>query len=136
MSRTGRCLCGEVTYVLEGDPMAVVVCHCSHCQRQGGSAFSVNVIALEAQLAITGELRAYTETGEHDDGEYVRRRFCGTCGSPIVSEILQPGGVVAVKAGTLDDRTELSPAVEVWCVDRQPWAQLPGMLMSMDRETP
>lgn len=133
MAITGRCLCGAVTYELEGDPIATAVCHCDHCQRQSGGAFSVNLIALAGQLSIAGELRTYTETGENDDGEYVHRRFCGSCGSPIVSEMVQTGAV-AVKAGTLDDKSAVNPTVEVWCVDRQPWVELPGMAVSLDRE--
>ena len=133
MTRTGRCLCGQVTYELSDDPIATVVCHCDHCQRQSGGAFSVNVIVLPSQLAVSGELRTYTETGENDDGEYVHRRFCGSCGSPIVSELIQ-ANMVAVKAGTLEDRSTLAPNVEVWCVDRQPWVDLPGMQASLERE--
>ena len=134
MVQTGRCLCGEVTYELDGDVIATVVCHCEHCQRQGGGPFSVNLVAHEAQLTVHGTLQTYVETGEHDDGEYVRRRFCGSCGSPIVSELAQTEGVVAVKAGTLDDRSEVRPTVEVWCEHRQPWVELPGMAASLDRE--
>lgn len=133
MSRTGRCLCGEVTYSLEGDPIATAVCHCSNCQRVSGSAFSLNIIALEAQLSVDGTLVAYEETDESGDTVFVRRRFCGSCGSPIVSEMVQTG-LIAVKAGTLDERAELQPTVEVWCVDRQPWVELPAMAISMDRE--
>jgi hypothetical protein len=69
-----------------------------------------------------------------DDGVYVRRRFCGACGSPIVSELVRTDGVVAVKAGTLDDRSGLRPVVEAWCVDRQPWVALANMDVSLDRE--
>ena len=127
-------MCGDVTYELTGDPIATAVCHCEHCQRQSGGAFSVNVLVHESQLTVSGTLQTYVETGENDDGEYVRRRFCGSCGSPIVSEIVQSAGVVAVKAGTLDDRSDVRPTVEVWCVDRQPWAELPGMVASLDRE--
>ena len=127
-------MCGDVTYELAGDPIATAVCHCEHCQRQSGGAFSVNVVVHESQLTVSGTLQTYVETGENDDGEYVRRRFCGSCGSPIVSEIVQSAGVVAVKAGTLDDRSDVRPTVEVWCVDRQPWAELPGMVASLDRE--
>ncbi len=132
--RTGRCLCGDVSYELAGDLIATAVCHCDHCQRQGGGAFSVNLVAREAQLTVSGTLQTYVERGEHDDGEYVRRRFCGSCGSPIVSELVQRPGVIAVKAGTLDDRSDVRPTVEVWCVDRQPWVELPGMTTSLDRE--
>ena len=56
MAKTGRCLCGKVTYTFEGDPIATAVCHCSHCQRQGGSAFSVNLIAMSSQMTVNGEL--------------------------------------------------------------------------------
>jgi hypothetical protein len=135
MSRTGRCLCGAVTYEIEGDPIATAICHCDHCQRQSGSAFSVNVMVLQDQLAVTGELNTYEETGdEGGDTVYVRRRFCGSCGSAVASELVQSAGMVAVKAGTLDDRSDVQPQLEVWCVDRQPWVDIPGLAISLERE--
>ena len=72
--RTGRCLCGEVTYELAGDLIATAVCHCDHCQRQSGGAFSVNLIAHESQFSVNGELRTYEETGENNDAVYGERR--------------------------------------------------------------
>lgn len=132
--RTGRCLCGAVTFELSGDPIATAVCHCDHCQRQSGGAFSVNLVAHGSQLTINGELQTYEERGDRGDDVYVRRRFCGTCGSPIVSELAKTDGVIAIKAGVLDDRSGVKPTVEVWCVDRQPWVSLPGMAISLDRE--
>ena len=127
-------MCGAVTFELTGDLIATAVCHCDHCQRQSGGAFSVNLIAHESQLAIDGELRTYEERGELGDDVYVRRRFCPQCGSPIVSELAKTPGVIAVKAGVLDDKSAVNPTVEVWCVDRQPWVSLPGMAVSLDRE--
>ena len=132
--RTGRCLCGAVTYELDGDLIATAVCHCDHCQRQSGGAFSVNLVAHESQLTVNGELKTYEDRGERGDDVYVRRRFCAACGSPIVSELAKTTGVIAVKAGTLDDRSTVQPTVEVWCVERQPWVSLPGMAISLDRE--
>lgn len=132
--RTGRCLCGAVTFELSGDLIATAICHCDHCQRQSGGAFSVNLVAHESQLTLHGELKTYEERGELGDDVYVRRRFCPECGSPIVSELAKTPGVIAVKAGVLDDRSTVLPNVEVWCVDRQPWVTLPGMAVSLDRE--
>lgn len=132
--QTGRCLCGAVTYELSGDLITTAICHCDHCQRQSGGAFSVNLIALESQLSISGDLTTYEDRGEHGDDVYVRRRFCGSCGSPIVSELVKTGGVIAVKAGTLDDKSTVHPGVEAWCVDRQPWVSLPDIAVSLDRE--
>ncbi|MGB0113440.1 MAG: GFA family protein [Ilumatobacteraceae bacterium] len=134
MTRTGRCLCGAITYEVSGDLIATAVCHCDNCQRQSGGAFSVNLVVHESQLAVSGDLSTFEDRGEHGDAVYVRRQFCGQCGSPIVSALVQTDGVVAVKAGTLDDRSEVLPAVEVWCETKQPWVDLPGMAMSLDRE--
>ncbi len=74
--QTGRCLCGAVTWELTGDLIATAICHCDHCQRQSGGAFSVNLIALESQLSVSGDLKTYEDRGEHGDDVYVRRRFC------------------------------------------------------------
>lgn len=127
-------MCGKVTYSIEGDLLATAVCHCDHCQRQGGSAFSVNLVAHESQLTVNGALSNFDETNDQGDELYVRRRFCGSCGSPIVSELSVPEGIVAIKAGTLDDKSDVAPTIEAWCVDRQPWVSLPGMAVSMERE--
>jgi hypothetical protein len=131
---TGHCLCGSVTFEFTGEPVATAVCHCDHCQRQNGGAFSVNLIMHESQLTINGTLSTYEDRGENGDAVYVRRRFCPGCGASIVSELAQRDGIVAVKAGVLDDKSQVKPSVEVWCVDRQPWVSLPGMAVSLERE--
>ena len=135
MSMTGRCLCGAVTWELSGDIIATAVCHCEHCQRQSGGAFSVNLVAHESQLSVDGDLSMYGDPGNDPTGTvHVERRFCGTCGSPIVSALTGTEGVIAVKAGTLNDRSAVRPNVQAWCVDRQPWVELDGMDVSLDRE--
>ena len=134
MTQTGRCLCGQISYELSGDVIATAVCHCDHCQRQSGGAFSVNLIAMEGQLAVSGELTTFEDRGENDDAVYVYRRFCGSCGSPIYSAMIEPAGLIAVKAGTLDEKSAVAPNVEAWCEQKQPWVDLPGIAVSMDRE--
>lgn len=134
MTMTGHCLCGQVGWELTGDLIATAVCHCDHCQRQSGGAFSVNLVAHESQLAVTGDLTVYEDRGEHGDAVYVLRKFCGSCGSPIVSVLTGANGMITVKAGTLDDRSSVAPNVQVWCSHKQPWVDLPGMAVSLDRE--
>ena len=135
MTVTGRCLCGDVSYEIAGDLIATAVCHCDHCQRQSGGAFSVNLVAHESQLTVSGTLTTYEDKGD-DGGDtvYVLRRFCGSCGSPIVSALVETEGVIAIKAGTLDVKTDIQPTVEAWCEHRQPWVELPAMAISLDRE--
>lgn len=113
--------------------MATAVCHCEHCQRQSGAAFSTNLIAQADQLTVSGDMATYEDRGRTGDAVYVRRRFCGDCGSPIVSEVMEPQGMIAVKAGTLNDTSEVRPILQAWCVDKQPWVDL-GEMTAMDRE--
>ena len=95
----------------------------------------MNLVAHSSQLSVNGALNVYGDPGNDPSGTvHVERRFCGTCGSPIVSELMGTDGVIAVKAGTLDDRSAVQPNVQAWCVDRQPWVELPGMDVSLDRE--
>lgn len=127
MAQTGSCLCGKVSYEISGDVLAVALCHCDHCQRQSGGAFSTNLVVQPDQLSVSGDLAVYEDRGRTGDGVYVLRKFCGDCGSPIVSELTGPG-ILAVKAGTLDDRSGVEPTVQVWCDEKQPWVDLPGMI--------
>ncbi|MGS1109354.1 GFA family protein [Achromobacter anxifer] len=119
---SGGCLCGAVRYVVREAPAAVALCHCTHCQKQSGSAFSVNLVVDPARLELTGELSAFVDRA--DSGAQVYRRFCGSCGSPIVSEIPAKPAHVFVKAGTLDDASAVRPTVQVWCGSAQPWLNL------------
>jgi hypothetical protein len=135
MTQTGRCQCGNITYEITGDLIATAVCHCDHCQRQSGAAFSVNLVVHESQMAVSGDLNTFEDRGEHGDAVYVYRRFCGQCGTPIFSAMVEPAEILAVKAGTLDDRSGVKPTVEVWCDHKQPWVELPGMAVSLAQES-
>ncbi|MCW2998373.1 MAG: hypothetical protein JWN65_1922 [Solirubrobacterales bacterium] len=118
---TGHCLCGAMTYRVDGDPIMTVVCHCDDCQRQGGGAFSVNVIADRAAVRVEGTtMTTYTTVGT-DTGQERERQFCSTCGSPVLTLLAEAPQWAILKAGTLDDRSALAPALELWCDSAQSW---------------
>ena len=123
--REGGCLCGAVRYVLKAEPQVTAVCHCTHCQRQSGGVFSVNLVVPEAAYAQTGETKVFQDRG--DSGKPVWRHFCADCGSPIISTIELMPGVVMVKAGTLDDLAGITPSLEVYTDHAADWmAPIPG----------
>lgn len=124
MSLEGGCNCGAVRYRIAGDPVAVAQCHCRNCQRQSGSAFSLNLLVRASAAEIAGILTTY-EDRDTESGRPVLRKFCGTCGSPIVSVPTPGNGMLIVKAGTLDDPAAVTPRVSVWTDTRLPWVALP-----------
>jgi hypothetical protein len=98
----GGCLCGNVRYSSDAEPVMTAVCHCSHCQTQTSSAFSILVAVPKGSLRIEGEpLRAYETQGE--SGQPIIRKFCPNCGSPVVSDVAVTLDLEWIKAGTLDD---------------------------------
>ena len=113
MTRTGHCLCGAISYRFEGDPLAVVLCHCDDCQRHSGAAFSINVIVPRPALEIDGSPRVHATTGT-ENGNPRERLFCGDCGSPMFTMLAEQPEIAIVKAGTLDDRSGLVPTAELW----------------------
>ena len=117
--RTGRCLCGAISYTLKSEPTMMAVCHCTHCQRQSGGVFSTNIMIAEADYTQSGETKVYRDKG--DSGQAVWRHFCGECGSPILSKVGAMPGMVIVKAGTLNDWSGLAPTIEVYTDHAAPW---------------
>lgn len=120
----GHCLCGAISYSCDADPVFTAVCHCRHCQRQTGSAFSVVVGVPAEAFALEGDTVGEFVTVGEDHGEDSLRRFCTACGSPLTTTSDRTPGVVIIKAGTLDDPSWLDPQIEVWGRSAQPWVAL------------
>lgn len=123
---TGRCLCGQVRYSVDGEPAMQVNCHCKNCQRQSGSAFSTIIGVAQDALSIKGAFKTYDDRGE--SGEAVLRDFCPNCGSPLFSRVAVAPGLVFIKVGTLDDTSAFAPAMHLWTKSKQQWVELAGQL--------
>jgi hypothetical protein len=119
----GGCLCGSVRYASDAEPVMTAVCHCKHCQRQTGSAFSPLVAIPKGTLDIDRTfLNVFNDIGE--SGLSVKRSFCSKCGSPVTSDVEAMPGLEWIKAGTLDDTSWLNPTVNIWCDSAQHWTHI------------
>ena len=130
MTMTGQCLCGAVSYKIEGDMQMCGVCHCKNCQRQAGSSYSVLFAVGDDQIEITGDLTTYDD--HSDTGNVVHRHFCGTCGSPAKTSLPTQPGVTFIKAGTLDDTSVLKPSIHFWTGSKQGWVTINADVPQMD----
>ena len=131
----GGCLCGAVRYKSESEPVMTGVCHCRHCQRQTGTSFSILVAVPKGSLQFEGRpLAAFNDIGE--SGQPVIRKFCPSCGSPIMSDVAATPTLDWIKAGTLDDVSWLKPQVNMWCETAQPWVEMGEGLPQFPRNPP
>ncbi len=124
--RSGGCLCGAVRFEVRWPPLMVATCSCKNCQKQAGSALSIIAVLPRDGLAVTGELTTYVDQAE--SGNAVFRRFCGRCGSPVVTDTPAAAeqGIIFIKAGTLDEASDLVPSIHYWTCSAQDWVVFPG----------
>jgi hypothetical protein len=120
--REGGCQCGRVRYRITAQPLMLVACHCSECQRQSGSAFGLSLIVPQGGVSIQGELKIFERSS--DSGRPLKCFFCPECGTRIYH---QPAyaPVVNMRAGTLDDTSGLEPKMHAWTSSKQPWVSIP-----------
>ena len=70
----GSCHCGQIAYVVEGDPDKVMECNCSHCSRKGYLLWFVPRDKLTIKTPESA-LAHYT-FNKH----VIRHHFCPKCG--------------------------------------------------------
>ena len=124
---SGSCLCGQVHVTLSSDPVISAVCHCTHCQKTAGAAFSTVLLMPANAVSVEGPVISYGDRA--DSGVAVSRTFCGNCGSPIEtsSEDTQVQQLRIIKAGLFAGVREFSPQLELFCSSRLSWVPaLPG----------
>lgn len=124
----GSCLCGNITYTCDAEPLVTANCHCKHCQGSTGSAFSTVVVVPADSVEISGETLAIFVTTSEETGLPGQRHFCTNCGSPLLTKSDDSTGLVYLKAGTLNDTSRVSPVLDVWTDSKQEWSDHGGRI--------
>lgn len=129
---TGGCLCGAVRFESSAEPKMIVACHCRTCQKNTGSAFSLNVAMPADEVTVTGDtVRTYKESNEAG-GPPFYRSFCSNSRSPISGRGDAYPGVLFLKAGTFDDPSWIKPSAHMWCAEKQPWVDIDEDVQKFD----
>lgn len=121
MQVSGSCHCGSIHFTADTDPSKVMVCHCTDCQRLTGSAFRVVVPAPMASFKLHGEPKRYVKVGE--SGARRTQAFCPECGSPLYAVALDKPSHVSLRVGTLDQRAQFLPYLQIWERSALSWAK-------------
>lgn len=131
----GGCLCGSMRYEINAEPVVAAVCHCTHCRRQSGSAFSTVAGFPADAVTLTGDtLASFKDTG--DSGMPVIRKFCRQCGSPLFSDAASAPGLMFFKTGTLDQPERIPMGLEIWCSAKLPETTVAEGLPQFDGNPP
>lgn len=116
---SGRCLCGEISYSIDIEPLFTGNCHCKDCQRSSGSAFIPAMVFPEKNVSIIGTAKYFDSTS--DSGSIHSRGFCPNCGSQLFAKFNTMPGMLGVKAGTLDNPSSYVPKLNFYVASAAPW---------------
>lgn len=109
----GSCLCGAVSITLRAAHREVDVCHCSMCQKWGGSMYA----GIECEdFDIAGEQVIST----YRSSEWAERAFCGKCGSNLWYKFLPTGNRTFV-AGMFNLPEGLSIKHQIFIDEKPDW---------------
>lgn len=121
----GGCDCGKIRYRLHAEPIVVKCCHCRACQRQTGSAFTVNVVIEAEHVELLGDAPEPSNL-ETLSGHGQQNMRCPSCKVSVWSVFNQAGGkAFFMRGGTLDDTARLEPDLHIYTESKQPWVVIP-----------
>ncbi len=72
----GSCLCGAVTFDVDGDFPPPSACHCSQCRKQSGHFWASSYVPYDRLRITRAEGLAW-----YSASDIARRGFCRNCGS-------------------------------------------------------
>jgi hypothetical protein len=131
VSLRGECLCRSVGYEVFDAFEYALICHCSDCRRQTGSAFKpfggiatdpLNLVRGQDQLSLYGDERG------HD-------AHCKQCGS-LLDSLVRDGKYVHVTFGSLVDVPSIFPSAHIYVGSKAPSHTICDGLLQYDELPP
>lgn len=135
MKIDGGCHCGEITFEAEVDPDEVTICHCTDCQTLGAGAFRVGAVARQGTLKfLSGKPKIYVKTAQ--SGTKRAQAFCADCGTQIYSTSVGDDEPKAyrLRVGTIAQRGQLKPSVQIWHRSAQSWVSDIGSIRTVETQ--
>lgn len=130
MPSSGSCLCGRVSYMVNGPLRPVVYCHCTQCRKQSGH-FVAATSADDMDLAIEGaeHLHWYAATSD------AKRGFCSHCGSLLFWKAIG-GAKTSIMAGGFDYLSGIVEGHHIFCADKGDYYEITDELERFDAYPP
>ncbi len=114
MNKTGKCMCGAVSFEIRDVQTEFGCCHCEMCQRWAGSALLGFTVP---QDTVTFEGIENVATLQSSD--WAERSWCSKCGSGLWYRETATG-TYHMPVGLLDDQTGMKLVTEIFSDCRSP----------------
>lgn len=116
----GSCLCGKITYTINGTIGEITHCHCTTCRKAHGTAFSsVAAVSINYFELSTGKQLLKNYSSSPDKARY----FCSNCGSHLYAHREGQSHYI-LRLGTLDNDPLVRPTNHIRVSLKAPWYNL------------
>jgi hypothetical protein len=129
--RTGRCLCGDVSFTLAAEPLLTRICWCRACQHLAANG-TVNMLVAAEALEFSGTLSEFTRIA--DSGNTITHQFCPKCGTQLFALSSGRPQFRVVRVGNLDEPSSVQPSTNIWACNAPDWAHLNPELERVDHQ--
>lgn len=119
---TGSCLCGAVTYEIEGEADRFYYCHCQRCRKLTGTGHAGNLLMRPLTCIRWTQGESKLKRYDVPEAERFHNLFCSECGSPMPRPTPQLDGVL-VPAGSLDQESPIKPGARIFWGSRAAWSE-------------
>lgn len=133
MKRTAECLCGQLSITVEGEPIVVVACNCTNCQRKTGSVLNVvSTFKNEQVVSSNGEFKNFQLAG--DSGRKGNINFCSFCGTSVYWEAEVYLACTCIAVGCFADPNFPAPVVSLWNKSKHSWVSFPDDIPCLETQ--
>ena len=108
----GSCLCGAVTFEVEGELHPPDACHCRQCRKQSGHYFASTDVPRSAVTVHGGDKVTWFRSSEK-----VRRGFCSICGSALFWDPIEKDWT-GLSMGAFDGPTGTRLRIHIFVADK------------------
>lgn len=106
----GSCLCGDITFQVQGSPQGASMCHCGQCRKQSGGVWS-SAFVPEADLTISGPVNWFASS------DTAKRGSCPRCGAFLFWKD-HDEDTISFALGAIDGPTGLTLEKHIFVADK------------------
>ena len=123
----GSCLCGAVSFELQGEMRPPFACHCTQCRKTSGHYASfTNVLRDKLRFSRDDGLEWYQSS------DHARRGFCRVCGASLFWDMAGMDGIW-VACGALEGPTGLHQSKHIFVASKGDYYEIADGLPQLDK---
>ena len=120
----GTCMCGQIQFQLNAEPLTLYACHCTDCQRRSGGALLLSMwVHRDSLEVLDGNPKLVSSIAS--DGRERKNKVCPACEVRLWSEPVNRPKLAILRPGALHQAKHFKPIAHQFVRSALPWFVFP-----------